>query len=130
MGRRGWDGGSHWSPGIPPIPPYKIPQGLKSYFAECRISNLGKNRFWNQNVMTKIFSKKQVSRRADGRKGLGCREPKIIVTGPSSLLGSQLLKYSVNFVHNIRKKSYELLKSCNLFCLRYRGQPGPMETKV
>ena len=33
MGRRGWDGGKHWSPGIQPIPPYQIPQAPKRYFA-------------------------------------------------------------------------------------------------
>ena len=33
MGRRGWDGGKHRSPGIPPIPPYQIAQALKSNFA-------------------------------------------------------------------------------------------------
>ena len=33
MGRRGWDGGNHRSPGIPPIPPYQIPQAPKRYFA-------------------------------------------------------------------------------------------------
>ena len=33
MGRRGWDGGKHRSLGIPPIPPYQIPQAPKRYFA-------------------------------------------------------------------------------------------------
>ena len=32
MGRRGWDGGKHRSPGIPPFPPYQIPQAPKRYF--------------------------------------------------------------------------------------------------
>ena len=33
MGRRGWDGGKHWSPGIPTITPYQIPQASKSCFS-------------------------------------------------------------------------------------------------
>ena len=34
MGRKGWDGGKHRSPGIPPIPPYQISQAPKRYFAK------------------------------------------------------------------------------------------------
>ena len=37
LGRRGWDGGKHRSPGIPPIPPYQIPATPKRYFAKTYI---------------------------------------------------------------------------------------------
>ena len=33
MGRRGWDGGKHRCPGIPPIPPYHIQRPKKTF---CR----------------------------------------------------------------------------------------------